>query len=319
MTKTPRNSDWLEPPQWWKKYRPLRWIGGFAVIALLYNLLAADDEKALAPRPAATATPLAVAVAAEPPSAAPTSTPPPTLAPTEAPSAAPATAAATASATPVASVAPTASVAPAATATPAVASEDAQRKAEEAFVYEEEVPDPNDPEESAIAEFTAVVDDPVRLIGTFRSYASVDTVMFELERAGFSPIMETSSSRSRVGVPPRDLTTVTVSQYRHWKVAGKLTLQFFNDRLYQSEFEPEDDETYAKAQHRELPLVKSEKSGRAVWVGGNLRIASSLDLAVSEVGRKLKSRPFLLWQDRRLVRQRDEWDRRFAVASTGKP
>ena len=43
-----------------------------------------------------------------------------------------------------------------------------------------------------------------------------------------------------------------------------------------------------------------------------LRIASSLDLAVSEVGRNLRTRPFVIWQDLRLVRQRDRWDARYA-------
>lgn len=319
MAKTPpKNSDWLEPPQWWKKYRPLRWVGGFLVIFLLYKLLGPDE----APPPVAVV-PKPLPVATLMPSASPASIDlavAATAVPTEMPTVAPTATPVPATPAPTATSKPTASAVPAATATAAVASEDAaaKPKADEAFVYEKEAPNPNDPDDSAIAEFTAGVSDPVRLIGTFRSYASVDTVMFELERAGFNPIMESSSVRSRVGVPPRDLTTLNVSQFRHWNVAGKLTLQFFNDRLYQSEFEPEDPETYAKAQRRELSQVKSEKTGRAVWVGGNLRIASSLDLAISDVGQKLQSRPFLLWQDRRLVRQRDEWDRRFSLASSKK-
>lgn len=323
MAKTPpRNSDWLEPPQWWKKYRPLRWVGGFLVIFTLYQLFTPDEPEPPA-RKVAVSTPLPIATLM--PSASPTAldvavaaTAVPVAVPTEIPTLAP-----TATPAPTATVAPSTpvpSAKPAATATAAVARKDADTKgkSDEAFVYEEEKADPNDPVNSAIAEFTAGVEDPVRLISTFRSYSSVDTVMFELERAGFNPIMESSSARSRVGVPPRDLTTLNVAQFRHWNVAGKLTLQFFNDRLYQSEFEPEDPETYAKAQRRELPQVKSEKTGRAVWVGGNLRIASSLDLSVSEVGQKLDTRPFLLWQDRRLVRQRDEWDRRFSLASSKK-
>ncbi|MDP9139349.1 MAG: hypothetical protein M3O62_00970 [Pseudomonadota bacterium] len=332
MTKIPPrktgNTEWLEPPQWWKKVRPLRWLGGLALILLLYSWLGPDSEKdskqaevvAVAttqaaafdnsdlvstPAPTEVPAPVATAEAARP-------TPPPAT-PTAIPTAMP-----TASATPVA-----ASSTPAATAAAAVteASTDKatdQVESDESFVFEEEEVDPNSPEESELAEFTGIADDPVRLVGTFRSYASVDAVVFELERAGFKPIMESSNARPREGVPPRDLTTVTVSQFRHWSVVGKLTLQFFNDRLYQSEFEPDDPATYAKAQRRELPQVKSERSGRAVWVGGNLRIASSLDLAVSEVGKKLQSRPFLLWQDRRIVRQRDEWDRRFALASAKK-
>ncbi len=335
MTKIPPrktgNTEWLEPPQWWKKVRPLRWLGGLALILLLYSWLGTDEKKdpkqakvvAVAttqaaafdnsdlvstPAPTEVPTPVATAEAARP--TPPPATPTPTAIPTAIP---------TASALPVA-----ASSTPAATAAAAVTEASTDKttdqavEPDESFIFEEEEVDPNSPEESELAEFTGIVDDPVRLVGTFRSYASVDAVVFDLERAGFKPIMEASNARPREGVPPRDLTTVTVSQFRHWNVAGKLTLQFFNDRLYQSEFEPDDPVTYAKAQHRELPQVKSERSGRSVWVAGNLRIASSLDLAVSEVGQKLRSRPFLLWQDRRLVRQRDEWDRRFALASVKK-
>ncbi len=330
MTKTPPrktgNADWLEPPQWWKKVRPLRWLGGLALILLLYNWLGPDGQKKPTPPAVVAAAPTQAVAAFD--SSAVTSTPEPTEVPapvatmevaTPPPTQVPETAA------PVASAVPdVATATPAATAAAAVKETGADRTIGKAidpgedFTFEEEAVDPNSPEESALAEFTSIADDPVRLVGTFRSYASVDAVVFELERAGFKPITETSNARARVGVPPRDLTTVTVSQFRHWNVVGKLTLQFFNDRLYQSEFEPDDPATYAKAQRRELPQVKSEKSGRAVWVGGNLRIASSLDLAVSEVGRKLRTRPFLLWQDRRLVRQRDEWDRRFALASVKK-
>ncbi len=328
MTKTPRDSDWLEPPQWWKKVRPLRWLAGLVVLLLLYSWLGPDskDDKpapkivAAAPTQAALAAPTDAPVEAPTPEA--TLAARPTLAPTDAPTPTPT---ATATATPTPTVAATASAAPATAApvAPGDASGSEQKEASSGdaaddFIYEKEEIDPDSPEETDLAEFTAVADDPVRLVSTFRSYATVDAVVFELERAGFLPMTETSNAKSRADVPPRDLTTVTVSQFRHWNVTGKLVLLFFNDRLYQSEFEPDDAKTYAKAQHRELPQVKSEKSGRAVWVSGNLRIASSMDLAISEVGQKLKSRPFLLWQDRRLVRQRDEWDRRFAVAAAGK-
>jgi hypothetical protein len=338
MTKIPpRNTgktEWLEPPQWWKKVRPLRWLGGLALVMLLYSWLGPDGEKdskqsqvvAVATTQAAAfdnsdlvSNPAPTEVPA-PAATAEVATPPPTQVPVTAAPTPTASSAATATAIATATAAPPTAT-PVATAAAAIKEAGAGEQAGdpgEGFAFEEEAVDPGSSGESGLAEFTGSVDDPVRLVAAFKSYASVDSVVFELERAGFMPITEVSSARPRAGVPPRDLTTVTVSQFRHWNVVGKLTLQFFNDRLYQSEFEPEDSATYAKAQHRELPQVKSERSGRSVWIGGNLRIASSLDLAVSEVGRKLRSRPFLLWQDLRLVRQRDEWDRRFALAATGK-
>jgi len=64
-----------------------------------------------------------------------------------------------------------------------------------------------------------------------------------------------------------------------------------------------------------VPQLPRERSGRSEFSEGPLRVASSIDLAVSEVGAALRTRPFVLWQDTRLIEQRDAWDRRFA----GKP
>src|SRR3546814_14297919 len=80
---------------------------------------------------------------------------------------------------------------------------------------------------------------------------------------------------------------MTVDDYRHLGQSGTLQLQFFNDRLYQLEFEPQDAAAYRAQFRRQWPQVGHEKSGRSEVISGALRIASSLDLAVSEVGRAL--------------------------------
>lgn len=161
--------------------------------------------------------------------------------------------------------------------------------------------------------FTAVVPNPVTLLGSFRSYQSVAAVTTQLEQSNHVVALEQRTQAVPDGIPPRDLTTLTVLEYRHWDVAGRLEMLFFNDRLYQTEFEPSDAAAYLEAQRRYLPDLPRERSGRSELVRGTLRIASSLDLAVSTVGEKLASRPFLLWQDLRLVEQRDEWDRLYGL------
>ena len=166
--------------------------------------------------------------------------------------------------------------------------------------------------DSEIVAFTRIEPDPVPLLGKYRSYMGVDEVVVGLEQAGFKPVTETRHAKVRSGTPPRDFDIVTVNQYQHWGVQGRLEMQFFNNRLYQTEFEPDEAEIYRNAQRRELPQIKREGTGRAELIQGDLRIASSLDLAVSDVGKSLRTRAVLLWQDRRLVRQRDEWDRRFS-------
>ncbi|MFP5306287.1 MAG: hypothetical protein ACLGI7_10760 [Gammaproteobacteria bacterium] len=287
MSTQPTTRDWLEPPLWWKKWRPLRWLAGGLILFGLYSwlspLLRSDEpqsERVAAATPVPRATAPAPVAAAEP-------APQPTAAPERA--AAPAVTAALA-----------APAAPSATAA-------------EAQVYEEQ----GEPiaTESEMAAFTRVEPDPVRLLGPYRSYLSVDEVVYGLEQAGFSPIIESNHMPVSDDVPPRNLDSIVVNQYRHWEVQGRLELQFFNNRLYQAEFEPDDAELYVRAQRRELPQLRREHAGRSELIDGHLRVASSLDLAVSDVGQKLRTRPFLLWQDRRLVRQRDEWDRRFATAA----
>lgn len=287
----PTSSDWLEPPLWWKKWRPLRWLGGAIVLAGVYAWLAPllTSEEAPPAQVAQTATPMTTAPAVETPTPAPESVPEPAAEPPV--QAAP---------PPQVRVAPE----PQPTVTPAPA---------EAFIYEESGPEAPTTD-SEVAAFTRVASDPVKLLGSYRSYIGVDEVVYGLEHAGFKPVVESRHAAVAQGAPPRNLDVVVVHQFRHWDVQGRLELQFFNDRLYQTEFEPEEAEIYLSAQRRELPQLKRERSGRSELIDGNLRIASSLDLAVSEVGKKLRTRPFMLWQDRRLVRQRDEWDRRFRTA-----
>lgn len=292
----PSSSDWLEPPLWWKKWRPLRWLAAVillgGVYAWLAPLLTSEDAP---PQTAATTAP---------------STPPAVEAPPPA---------AEVAMEPVAEPPAQETVpAPAAPQRPAPAAQNAPATVEpppaEAFIYEESAPEAP-ATDSEIAAFTRVEQDPVKLLGSYRSYIGVDEVVYGLERAGFKPLVESRHAAVADDAPPRNLDVVVVHQFRHWDVQGRLELQFFNDRLYQTEFEPEEPGIYLAAQRRELPQLKRERSGRSELIDGNLRIASSLDLAVSEVGRKLRTRPFMLWQDRRLVRQRDEWDRRFRTAA----
>ncbi len=307
MSTPDKPHDWLEPPDWWKKWRPLRWVAGAILLgglwALISPMLPEPD-----PEPVRTPAPQPTAVAAQmTPSPEPVSTPAPTPTPTPAPTAT-ATATPKPTATPkaAATTAPTPAAVAKVTAEP-VAEEEVQVYAEESLA--------ESASETEIAAFTRVEPDRVRLLSPYFSYTGVDAIVVDLEQAGFSPVVESRHPPVRSDVPPRNLDTVTVAQYRHWDVPGRLELQFFNDRLYQVEFEPDDADAYQAAQRRELPQIKREVSGRSEYISGNLRIASSLDLAVSDVGRKLGTRPFLIWQDRRLVRQRDEWDRRFALAA----
>jgi hypothetical protein len=150
----------------------------------------------------------------------------------------------------------------------------------------------------------------VTLCDRFRSYEDLQSVTSSLSASGYE--QWTTNSRRAVessSYPPYGFDTVKVQDYVHLDSRGKLTFQFFNNRLYQVEFVPTDAEAYAR-KLRVLDLPR-DANARAEKVTGNLRVASTVDLAISTVGRQLRTEPFVIWQDLRLVRERDQWDEKF--------
>ncbi len=150
----------------------------------------------------------------------------------------------------------------------------------------------------------------VALADRFKSYQDVSSTLKVLESGGFKEI----TSRHRRAVessdyPPYRFDTIRVADYVHLGHVGQMSLQFFNDRLYQVEFVPSDPEEYVRKQ-RTLGLER-DQNARREKIEGSLRIASTVELAVSKVGQHLGTEPFILWQDLRLIQQRDEWDRTF--------
>ena len=92
---------------------------------------------------------------------------------------------------------------------------------------------------------------------------------------------------------------------------GVITLEFFNDRLYEVTFHPTDLSGTSNKLFRTTPGLKRDRNGRANMVKGNLRVATNIDLANSDVGRAVRTTAYILWQDKRLRSQLDDWDVRF--------
>lgn len=152
----------------------------------------------------------------------------------------------------------------------------------------------------------------VPMIDPFRSYEDLATVTKSLTAAGYDNwTADRRRAEESSRYPPYALDTVEVSEYRHLDNKGALTLRFFNNRLFQAEFVPSDAEAYAR-RVRKLGLPR-DANARAEKTDGNLRIASTLELAISPVGRQLRSEPFVIWQDLRLIRERDDWDQKFGA------
>src|SRR6185295_16744721 len=93
--------------------------------------------------------------------------------------------------------------------------------------------------------------------------------------------------------PPRDRDTLIVT-YTHLGVPGQLTLEFFNDRLYEASFVPSEVAEYAEKLHKVDNRLKKDRNGRAEQVTGNLRVASNVDFATTEVGKNLQTKPYVI-------------------------
>lgn len=232
LTRMSRDSQsthpphWLDPPDWWRKVRPLRWLAAFALFAFIAHVTDLLDRLAWTDR-----------------------------------------------------------------SLPALLGGGG--------------PHPDN------ARFTRVAVG-VDLLDRFRSYANLDAVVATLREDGYE---DYRVSMRRAPDSPRYPTyrfdTLSVDDYRHLGQAGELSLQFFNGRLFEAEFAPEEPRAYAR-QLRRLRL-KREANARAERIDGHRRIASTVELAISNVGVHLGTRPYVLWQDLRLIDELRAWDERFGA------
>lgn len=250
------DKSWLEPPEWWKRYKPLRWILAFAVLLFAYAKFDdwRDSRAGLTTVAEQPAPPAEITAGREAPASPPPAAPKP---------------------------------APAPPAKPAVAATPP--------------PAPVDP----MARYTQVESKRVNLM-TLPSYQNLAAVSADLQKAGYNGELYTQKRKPRSGYPPHRLDTLEFAEYKHLGSAGKLKLEFFNDRLYEAYFEPVKAGDYLYKLRKQQKL-KRDSRGQVEHVQGNLRISSNIDLAESEVGKALRVKPYILWQDLRLTRQIKEW------------
>ncbi|HUS23910.1 MAG TPA: hypothetical protein VM369_03100 [Candidatus Binatia bacterium] len=161
--------------------------------------------------------------------------------------------------------------------------------------------------------FTGHAADPVPMLGGLRSYDSLEAVRARLDAAKAEYKVEQRHATPSSKYPPHDRDTLVAAKYLHLGTEGVLTLEFFNDRLYEAQFVPGEADPYADRLHASDRRLKRDRAGRAEQVMGALRVATNVDFAGTDVGRNLQTKPFVLWQDLRLVAELDEWDRRFVA------
>jgi hypothetical protein len=161
--------------------------------------------------------------------------------------------------------------------------------------------------------FLEVAQNTVVLLDGFRSYDTVESAKEKLDKAKAASTLESIRPPASGKYPPRDRDTLYAPTYKHLGAEGRLTLEFFNNRLYEATFIPAEPADYADKLHEADKRLKRERSGRVEQITGSLRVASNVDFATTEVGRNLQTKPYVIWQDLRLVEQLDEWDRRFVA------
>ena len=276
-----------EPPEWWVKYKPLRWILVVLVVYWFFGTLlprlrteapAVAEDSVEAPAEVATAETEPAAEITAPPAPPPVAEPVAKPPPPEPEPAKPAPA-------PPKPLAP----APVAPSPPATVAE------------EETEPDP-------AARYTRVEAERVTFMGALRSYDSVSTVRDWLEASGYSASVSTiERDLPSTRYPPYRNDTLVVPEYKHADHEGRLTLEFFNDRLYQAQFMPAQPPQYLSWLRGRGVALPVKRTGRSTVTQGYLRISTNIDFASSDVGTVMGSSPFVLWEDLRLLQQMQDW------------
>lgn len=155
--------------------------------------------------------------------------------------------------------------------------------------------------------YTSVAKDPVALMDKLRSYSSVQAVTEQLQRGGYTWKADNLVKPGRRNYPPYRTDTLTIAGYRHLGQEGQLTLEFFNDRLYETNFAPANAESYLRILRKQGVPLRREESGRSQMTQGALHVETNIDFAVSDVGRQLHITPYIYWRDLRLMQQLKDW------------
>jgi hypothetical protein len=154
---------------------------------------------------------------------------------------------------------------------------------------------------------------PLPLVAGFASFGSVADVTALLQSQQHSAARRTLARPPDSRYPPHALDTLTVEHFALLNTQGELSLQFFNDRLFEIDFKPDDAAACAAALARSDLALQRDRNGRSEAVVGDLRVAANVVLAANSVGQSLATEPYVLWQDLRLIRERDDWDQRFGA------
>jgi hypothetical protein len=146
--------------------------------------------------------------------------------------------------------------------------------------------------------FTEIETTRSPLFPGFHSYAPRAEVMAKLSREVKVEVVEQTSLAQGDSTPPYRIYTMSIAPYPHLGQPGKLHMTFYNDRLLQTAFYPQELDDYVKA---------LRNSGVAVEFGQELVKGNT----VIWIGIDFDNKHYVGWADQRLREQQRRWLARY--------
>jgi hypothetical protein len=142
--------------------------------------------------------------------------------------------------------------------------------------------------------FTEIETPRAALFPGFESYVSREEVLAKLPSEMRQQVVEETSLAKSSTVPPYRTYTVRLSPVKHLEQQGKMVVTFYNNRLLQTLFYPQNLDDYVKA---------LRQSGVAVAFGQELVTGHT----VIWIGADFDNEHYVGWADKRLREQQRRW------------
>lgn len=143
--------------------------------------------------------------------------------------------------------------------------------------------------------FTDVPSEKTPLINNFISYSGVEEVIPDLKKKYECHAIEDSRKENSVMRPPFHIYTFSISKYQHLGFSGELVIGFFNNRLMETVFYPDNYKEYIEILRNEVPNLRQ-----------NIK-ANLLPYTVITLGIDYKQHQYISWVDSRLQEQMNVW------------
>ena len=154
----------------------------------------------------------------------------------------------------------------------------------------------------ARASFTDVARDRAKLLGSLESYMSLEALKKQIEPSLLPwTVTEDNKLDPNDRRPPHNIYVVAIKGYTHLGESGSLEVSFFNDRLVEARFFPDNFDRYVAALNAEQRIAFN--SSQEAVIPPNTRVWISTDFG---------GKRFVGWGDVRLQQEQIDWIERFS-------